>query len=145
MAKDSQGRGDLRLGRLLRMGRRLGQRAGRVVAARFTKSEVAPPGSVAVTFEFAGKNNTPVEAEVPGGTSLLAAAARLGLEINHYCGGQCSCGTCRVEVLDGAGALSAQQGMEQMVLGSSHTAAGNRLACQARILGPVRVRIPEWF
>jgi 2Fe-2S ferredoxin len=69
----------------------------------------------------------------------------MGVDLDHYCGGQCACGTCRVEILEGAQNLSAQDGMEQMVLGSTHVAAGNRLACQARLLGPVRVRIPEWF
>jgi ferredoxin len=98
-----------------------------------------------VVFEMARPGQAPVEALQPGGISLLAAAARAGVDIDHYCGGQCSCGTCRIEIIEGSANLSEQDGMEQMVLGSANVAAGNRLACQARILGPVRVRVPQWF
>lgn len=70
---------------------------------------------------------------------------QLGLDLSHYCGGTCSCGTCRVEILLGAEHLSSPRGNETMVLGAEHLLAGDRLACQARVLGPVVVRVPEWF
>lgn len=99
----------------------------------------APSGPPIVTFE--GREPK----EVPPGTTLLAAASLVGLDLNHYCGGTCSCGTCRVEILEGFGALSKQEGREKMVLGGVHVEAGHRLACQARVQGPVKVRIPAWF
>ncbi len=80
-----------------------------------------------------------------GGTTLLAAAGELDLELDHYCGGQCSCGTCRVEVVEGATSLSRITPTERVVLGHEAEVAGDRLACQARILGPVTVRIPAYF
>lgn len=85
------------------------------------------------------------ERTVPVGASLLAIADKLGVDIDHYCGGQCSCGTCRIKVNSGAAALSKTEGMEGMVLGGRNQAAGDRLACQARVFGDVDVTVPRWF
>jgi 2Fe-2S ferredoxin len=82
---------------------------------------------------------------VAPGVTVLAAARAAGVDLTHYCGGTCSCGTCRIEVVSGGDHLSAVQGREQMVLGAERHAAGDRLACQARVEGPVHVRIPDWF
>ena len=106
--------------------------------------EPAPSGApCAISFEQKGV--VVGEGVVPAGTPLLLAAARMGVRLEHFCGGQCSCGTCWVDVLEGAQNLSPREGMEQMVLGHSRVKAGNRLACQAKAHGPVKVRIPEWF
>jgi len=85
------------------------------------------------------------ERTVPVGASLLAIADKLGVDIDHYCGGQCSCGTCRIKVNSGAEGLSKTEGMEGMVLGGRNQAAGDRLACQARVFGDVDVTVPRWF
>jgi ferredoxin len=82
---------------------------------------------------------------VPTGISILALSERLKVEIDHYCGGQCSCGTCRINVINGAKNLSAMDGMEEMVLGAANIQKGCRLACQARVQGPVEIEIPRWF
>ncbi len=82
--------------------------------------------------------------EVAAGQTLLQAAQQLGLDLDHYCGGTCSCGTCRVEILDGASALSPISPREAMVLGDSRARAGDRLACQAKVQGPVRLRRPRF-
>lgn len=108
-------------------------------AARVRERSRTPAGPVVVRFEGAG------EVEVPWGTTVLAAADRAGVDVPHYCGGTCSCGTCRVEVRGDATGLSPASGREEMVLGSQQTQAGDRLACQARLLGPVTIRVPEWF
>lgn len=94
-----------------------------------------------VTLQLDGHESV----EVPVGTTILAAALQAGIDVPHYCGGTCSCGTCRVEILAGADQLSPTAGREQMVLGADRTRAGDRLACQARILGPACVRVPDWF
>lgn len=83
--------------------------------------------------------------EVPGGISLLAAARLLEVDLSHYCGGMCSCGTCRIQVISGAHNLSRPHGNEPLVLGDARVRAGDRLACQARVLGPVTVKVPAWF
>ncbi len=85
-----------------------------------------------------------VSGEVPGGISLLAAASKLDVDLDHFCGGQASCGTCRVEVVAGAEHLGDRRGPETMTLGQ-RADDGDRLACQARVLGDVHVRIPDFF
>ena len=79
------------------------------------------------------------------GISLLALASKGSIEIDHFCGGQCSCGTCRIIVIDGMDRLSKMNGMEEMVLGAKHVSNGCRLACQARAEGSVTVQVPRWF
>lgn len=108
---------------------------------RALSRESRPSGPARVRFE--GDQSGVVEVE--DGATLLSAALALNLDVNHYCGGYCSCGTCRVEVVSGAENLSKTLGNEEMVLGSSNHSAGDRLACQARVHGPVVIRIPEWF
>ena len=92
-------------------------------------------------LSFEGRGSGPV----PGGTSILAGALALDVDLNHYCGGMCSCGTCRVVIVAGADNLSRPEGNEELVLGDARHRHGDRLACQARLLGPVTVRIPERF
>jgi len=133
-------------GRVARIGKRIGQRSWRVLRDRLSgPSDPAPEGPTTVVFERAAEPGSAQQFEVTSGMTLLAVAAQSGIELPHYCGGQCSCGTCRVEVLEGAEHLSQQESMEQMVLGTVHVGAGDRLACQARVRGPVRIRVPRWF
>lgn len=122
--------------RLGRLGRAL-----RRSAARVRRRGEAPVVSGPVRLVFEGH----AEIEVPAGTTLLAAARQAGVEVPHYCGGTCSCGTCRVVIRAGADRLSPAEGREQMVLGSERARDGDRLACQARALGPVTIHIPDWF
>jgi len=127
------------------LGRRIVERAGAILGQQRVSEPPVPTEPVEVVFEIAKADMDPVAGLQPGGKSLLSAAMEMGVRLDHFCGGECSCGTCRVEIIDGSQNLSRQDGMEQMVLGATNVAAGNRLACQARILGPVRVRVPEWF
>jgi len=106
---------------------------------RFDPGPPTATGPVQVVFE--GRGEGPVE---PGSTLLVAAAA-LGVDLNHYCGGTCSCGTCRLEIVEGGRNLSRPEGREKMVLGAVYTERGHRLGCQAKVFGPIRVRIPTWF
>jgi len=92
-------------------------------------------------IEFVGHG----QGSVAAGLTLLGAARQLDVDLSHYCGGTCSCGTCRVEIQAGAASLSQPSPNEAMVLGAERVRAGDRLACQARVLGPVVVRVPDWF
>jgi len=83
--------------------------------------------------------------EVTYGNTLLACALQADIDLDHYCGGTCSCSTCRIEVMQGGENLSPSRPDEQLVLGPDAEDRGDRLACQARILGPVTIRIPEFF
>jgi ferredoxin len=140
--------------RLLRRGLKAASRAGGAVVERILRndSDLGPVPPVP-TRASARAQTGPVRvrfgetvAEVPRGTTLLDAAETARLELRHYCGGNCSCGTCRVEVLSGGAALSKAQPMELLVLGGDAAARGDRLACQAEVHGDeVSVRIPDWF
>jgi adenylate cyclase len=76
----------------------------------------------------------------------LSAKGRRGLSIlelsllnhvphAHVCSGRARCGTCRVRVESGAGQLSPIQDIERKTLDRVRAGAGERLACQAQVLG----------
>jgi len=76
--------------------------------------------------------------------TLLDAAKELGFSLNHDCGGNASCTTCRVEVQLGAEHLSEIDFEEQDLLDrEALSEPWHRLGCQARVLGNVVVRVPE--
>ena len=76
--------------------------------------------------------------------SLLEAADELGFSLNHDCGGNASCTTCRVDVIMGGENLSEIDFDEQDLLDrEALTEPYHRLGCQARILGDVMVQVPE--
>jgi ferredoxin len=70
--------------------------------------------------------------------TILKALRSKDIDIDHFCGGVCSCGTCIIQV---EGELSAVQSREKLVLGYSRIKS-HRLACQAKILGDVIVHLP---
>lgn len=77
-------------------------------------------------------------------TTLLDAAKELGFPLNHDCGGNASCTTCRVEVQSGGEHLSEIEFEEQDLLDREALSdSWHRLGCQARVLGDVVVRVPE--
>ena len=82
--------------------------------------------------------------EVESNLTLLEAAKLLGFELNHDCGGNASCTTCRVEVQMGGDNLSEIDFDEQDLLDrEALSEPWHRLGCQARVLGDVVVRVPE--
>ncbi|MBU2611027.1 MAG: 2Fe-2S iron-sulfur cluster binding domain-containing protein, partial [Chloroflexi bacterium] len=78
--------------------------------------------------------------QVPAGTNLLDAARLAGVELVAICGGEGTCGTCRVRPVSGL--LSPRTLTEEAELSDEELAAGYRLACQAEVLSDVRVDIP---
>ena len=82
--------------------------------------------------------------EVQENLTLLEAADVLGFPLNHECGGNASCSTCRVEVMVGGENLSEIDFEEQDMLDrEALTEPYYRLGCQARILGDVMVQVRE--
>jgi 2Fe-2S ferredoxin len=82
--------------------------------------------------------------EVDFDMTLLDAAQALGFPLNHDCGGNASCTTCRVEVQSGQENLSEIDFDEQDLLDrEALTEPWHRLGCQAKVLGDVVVRVPE--
>jgi uncharacterized 2Fe-2S/4Fe-4S cluster protein (DUF4445 family) len=79
--------------------------------------------------------------EVPVGTTILAAAQSVGIGLTSACGGQGTCGSCRVQIV--AGEVTPASEEERQQLGESALAAGVRLACRTGARGDVRVAIPS--
>ncbi len=81
--------------------------------------------------------------EVESNLTLLEAAKALGFDLNHDCGGNASCTTCRVEVQLGGENLSEIDFDEQDLLDrEALSEPWHRLGCQAKVLGDVVVRVP---
>ena len=82
---------------------------------------------------------------VEEGTSILESALTHGVSVYHTCGGNASCSTCRVRVLQGAENLSAIEKAESEILDSFDLGPPFRLSCQALVWGgDVEVEIPKW-
>lgn len=82
--------------------------------------------------------------DVQADLSLLEAAEQLGFPLNHDCGGNASCTTCRVDVIAGSENLSEIDFDEQDLLDrEALTEPYHRLGCQARVLGDVIVQVPQ--
>ena len=81
--------------------------------------------------------------EVAREVTLLEAAEALGFPLDHDCGGNASCSTCRVDVVCGGENLSEIDFEEQDLLDrEALTESYHRLSCQARVLGDVIVQVP---
>ncbi|HEY4880803.1 MAG TPA: ASKHA domain-containing protein [Steroidobacteraceae bacterium] len=86
------------------------------------------------------------------GTSLLAAARTLGVDIDSVCGGRALCTRCQVLIAEGEFAkhnvrssaqhLSPMSAPEQRLADRKLIASGRRLSCQARVQGDVVVDVP---
>ncbi len=79
------------------------------------------------------------------GTSILDVALTSGVSIYHTCGGNASCSTCRIKVIQGTENLSGVETAEAEVLDAFDLKPPHRLSCQALLLGgDVEVDIPKW-
>ena len=102
--------------------RRLIRRGLKVVASRLGGPLSKKPEALDALVCIMDSDGAEVQQlTVPTGTTLLAVARKAKIDLDHYCGGQCSCGTCRVNVPAGAENLSHMSGMEEMVLGATHS------------------------
>lgn len=84
------------------------------------------------------------ELRVDLGTNLLDALDEIGMPVSQSCDGEVLCGFCRVEVVDGWDDLTQMEEEERKVLASLHAEDNERLACCARVLGPVTVTADYW-
>ena len=77
-------------------------------------------------------------------TNLLDAVLQAGLALGQSCDGVALCGFCRVQVLDGFENLSPMAEEEKKILSAQHAGNDERLACCARINGPVTITADYW-
>ncbi|HST52263.1 MAG TPA: 2Fe-2S iron-sulfur cluster-binding protein [Pyrinomonadaceae bacterium] len=86
--------------------------------------------SVNVEWKTDGEGRAGIVAE---GTYLWDAAKRLGVRLPAECEGRGECDTCAVVVVEGATLLSGLTDAERKRLSDERLAAGERLACQAKV------------
>ena len=84
-----------------------------------------------------------VEIDCKSNETLLQSFIRNNIDITYYCGGTCSCGTCRIEIISGE--LNKVSARESLVLGNDSLKKGDRLACQAYISSSAKIKIPKFF
>ena len=72
--------------------------------------------------------------EAQPGESILDAALRAGIEIEHACEKSCACTTCHVVVREGFGSLEASDELEDDMLDKAWgLEPHSRLSCQALV------------
>ena len=89
-----------------------------------------------VTFQIEG--GSPVIVECNAGDNLLELARRSNVAIDAPCGGNGSCGKCKVQLLDGQ-----LESPKSRHLSDEEYEQGWRLSCCARVLSDVTVLVPD--
>lgn len=74
--------------------------------------------------------------------SLLANLIENHIEIDHSCGGNGTCGTCCVRVIEGLSNFSEIGEIEAEMKVDRKLADDERLCCQSFITGDIKIKIP---
>jgi len=74
----------------------------------------------------------------------MEAIVATGMPLGQSCDGVALCGFCRVRVVEGAEHLSPAGSEERRLLSTLGAGAEVRLACCARVEGPVTVTADYW-
>jgi ferredoxin len=90
-----------------------------------------------VVFRGRHTGEVPLDQEA----SVLSAASKGEVALNHRCGGHARCGTCLVTVEAGADQLTPMGAAEARILTILKAKPGQRLGCQAWAKGDVTCRI----
>ncbi|MGQ0576280.1 MAG: ASKHA domain-containing protein [Pseudonocardia sp.] len=96
-----------------------------------------PPDRVRIIFRPDGA--PPREVRVPSGVTLFDAASWNGIAVDSTCGGHGTCRKCRMQVVEGAVAISR---LDPRAFGPEELRAGWRLACTAVAERDVTVDVP---
>ena len=110
-----------------------------VVVLMFAKSKLVASADVVITV-----NDDPDKAiTTPAGNTLLNTLAMQRIYIPSACGGKGTCGVCKVDVLEGGGALLPT---ETSHVSRGEARHGTRLACQVKVKQDMKIEIePEIF
>ena len=76
--------------------------------------------------------------QVPAGASILQAAQGAGIYVNSVCGGDGTCGKCKVKVVSGE-----VEAPDTDLLSEGERQQGYVLGCQARLQSDIVVEVPE--
>ncbi|WP_323757570.1 2Fe-2S iron-sulfur cluster-binding protein [Roseivirga sp.] len=75
--------------------------------------------------------------------SVLDIIHESGIDWMHACGKKGRCTTCKIIVVEGANQLSPIEETEQLLFDAGKLQSGERVACQAKLLGDVKVRVAD--
>ena len=89
-----------------------------------------------VIFQIEG--GSPVSVECNRGDNLLEIARRANVAIDAPCGGNGSCGKCRVQLVGGE-----LESMKSRHISDEEYAAGWRLSCCSKVVGDATVMVPD--
>jgi ferredoxin len=84
---------------------------------------------------------TPHEVDVPDGSTLFAAGAKVSAGIDTSCVGKGTCGLCRVKIVAGAEHLNPFTDEEKKHLGNVYHITKVRLACRCKVSGDVTIEV----
>lgn len=77
------------------------------------------------------------------GETILAAGLRGKVQIPHSCGGNGTCGTCRVWVIEGLDQLPQRNEVEQEMADDRMFSENERLCCQNYAVSGLVLKIPQ--
>ncbi|MDH4125286.1 MAG: NADH:ubiquinone reductase (Na(+)-transporting) subunit F [Gammaproteobacteria bacterium] len=77
---------------------------------------------------------------MPVGVKLMQGLADSGMFVASACGGGGTCGQCRVQVLEGGGAILPT---ETSIISKREAANHERLSCQVAVKQDMRIRVPD--
>jgi ferredoxin len=80
-------------------------------------------------------DGAPIVVDVPPGSTLFEAGARVSAGIDTACVGKGTCGLCRVKIVAGAEHLTPYSDEERKHLGNVYHLTRVRLACRSRLTG----------
>ncbi|NOZ19806.1 MAG: 2Fe-2S iron-sulfur cluster binding domain-containing protein [Planctomycetes bacterium] len=86
--------------------------------------------------------NDQKELSVTGGCTLLSALYENKIFIPSACGGQATCGFCKVTVLNGGGPFLPT---EAEFVGRAERREGVRLACQVKVKEDIQIKVPPEY
>ena len=100
----------------------------------WVRARLVPQGDVHI------KVNGERDLRAPIGGRLLGTLADEGIFVPSACGGGGTCGQCRIQVLEGDGALLPT---EAALISKREAAAGERLACQVTVSGDLDIQVAD--
>lgn len=84
------------------------------------------------------------EVELERGETILNAARANNIPLGSSCGGDCICGWCRVEVIEGVENLSTLDDCESKIRLRIGLKPNERIACAAKVLGDIVITTGYW-
>lgn len=101
----------------------------------FAKRSLVQSGAATITIN----DNPDLTLKIDSGGTLLNALADEGIFVPSACGGKGSCGVCKVDVIEGGGAMLPT---ETGHISRGEAREGCRLSCQVKVKGDMALRMP---